>query len=395
MKTVITVNLGGNAYQLEEPAYDALRAYLDTAARRLEPNPDKAEIIADIEQAIADKCRQCLTAHKTVVVAADVERILREMGPVEDGSGAAESNPKGQPQTAAGSAVPPPPAPRRFYRIREGAMLAGVCTGLSAYLQDKVNPPFLLAADPVALRILFVLATVLLPGEWHFLIPLIYFLLALFVPAETSGDPGAAASSFTAQDIIRMAKEGYYEGLKTLRDKRAHREWKRRFKRDVKQWGRGFREQWHRSWPERPAPPAGTHIALPILSLAALAWIILCLLALVSLLSDGTVFGMALPAGFPLWGALIVLFVVYHVVASPLHSFRRACFWRSWGSGAAWSGYGQLWAWEGAIRALAILFIVLLLLHHPPHFHHAFQQLSDQLRRAIDSFRRWWSVHFR
>ena len=51
----------------------AVRAYLDAAVRRLEGNPDRDEIIADIEQAIADKCRTALGANKTVVGAvADV-----------------------------------------------------------------------------------------------------------------------------------------------------------------------------------------------------------------------------------------------------------------------------------------------------------------------------------
>jgi len=41
MNRVIPINLNGNAYQLEESGYEALRAYLDHAARRLESNPDK------------------------------------------------------------------------------------------------------------------------------------------------------------------------------------------------------------------------------------------------------------------------------------------------------------------------------------------------------------------
>ena len=41
MNKVITINLGGNAYQLEEGGFDALRAYLETAAARLKDNPDR------------------------------------------------------------------------------------------------------------------------------------------------------------------------------------------------------------------------------------------------------------------------------------------------------------------------------------------------------------------
>ncbi len=42
MQKVITINLNGNAYQLDETGYDALRAYLDHADAQLGANPDKA-----------------------------------------------------------------------------------------------------------------------------------------------------------------------------------------------------------------------------------------------------------------------------------------------------------------------------------------------------------------
>ncbi|HET7535153.1 MAG TPA: hypothetical protein VFJ90_01770, partial [Candidatus Didemnitutus sp.] len=86
MNKVIIIHLNGHAYHLEEGGYDALRVYLDSAARQLEGNPDKDEIIADIEQAIADKCRAVLSASRTVVLTSDIEAIIAEMGPVDDGS---------------------------------------------------------------------------------------------------------------------------------------------------------------------------------------------------------------------------------------------------------------------------------------------------------------------
>src|SRR5512144_2640304 len=55
MQRVTSVNLNGNAYQVEEGAYDALVAYLNRARTLLDKNPDRAEIIADLEQAIADR----------------------------------------------------------------------------------------------------------------------------------------------------------------------------------------------------------------------------------------------------------------------------------------------------------------------------------------------------
>src|SRR5580692_2114420 len=83
MNKVITINLGGNAYQLEEGGYDTLRAYLETATAQLADNPDRDEILSDIERAIADKFRALLASHKTVVEAKEVAAILGEMGPID------------------------------------------------------------------------------------------------------------------------------------------------------------------------------------------------------------------------------------------------------------------------------------------------------------------------
>jgi phage shock protein PspC (stress-responsive transcriptional regulator) len=87
MRTVITISLNGNAYQLDAVGYEALRAYLQVAEQRLAGNPDQAEILADLEQAIADKCRRYLGPHKNVVSSEEVAEVLREMGPVDGGPG--------------------------------------------------------------------------------------------------------------------------------------------------------------------------------------------------------------------------------------------------------------------------------------------------------------------
>ena len=56
MQKVITINLNGNAYQLDQSGYESLRAYLEHADEQLGSNPDKTEIIRDLEQSIAEKC---------------------------------------------------------------------------------------------------------------------------------------------------------------------------------------------------------------------------------------------------------------------------------------------------------------------------------------------------
>src|ERR1700679_3276732 len=86
MNTVIIINLNGNAFHLEEPGFQSLRAYLERAQVQLKDNPDKAEIMADLEQAIADKCARFLQPHKNVLTAAENGEVLREMGPVQTDS---------------------------------------------------------------------------------------------------------------------------------------------------------------------------------------------------------------------------------------------------------------------------------------------------------------------
>src|SRR5689334_2231790 len=97
MHKVVTINLNGQAYQFDENAYDALRVYLERAETQLKDNPDRVEILADLEQAIADKCRRHLSAHKMVIAASEISQVLDEMGPVE---GAAE-----EPSPAPGGAT--------------------------------------------------------------------------------------------------------------------------------------------------------------------------------------------------------------------------------------------------------------------------------------------------
>ena len=67
MQKVISINLNGNAYQIDEAGFAALVAYLDGAERQLKDNPDRVEILADLEQAIAEKASRFLGPHKTVV----------------------------------------------------------------------------------------------------------------------------------------------------------------------------------------------------------------------------------------------------------------------------------------------------------------------------------------
>lgn len=106
MRRVITVNLGGNAFQLDEDAYERLRAYVTVTEQRLGGNPDRAEITGDLERAVAEHIVANRTDASTVVVTdREMELALEKVGNVErnDAAPAAAS-------AAYTSAPPPRPA---------------------------------------------------------------------------------------------------------------------------------------------------------------------------------------------------------------------------------------------------------------------------------------------
>src|SRR5262245_45221725 len=166
MQKVVTISLNGIAYQLEEPGFNQLRTYLDRAESRLKDSPDRSEVMADLEQAIGEKCRAVLGPHKTVVNTAEVERIILEMGPVESADekeAGATSDAGFTSDSASGTSMPPP---KRLFQIREGAMWMGVCNGIAAYLN----------VDVTWVRIVFVLLTIFSSGLWF-----VVYLVLMFV----------------------------------------------------------------------------------------------------------------------------------------------------------------------------------------------------------------------
>ena len=220
MQTVVNISLNGNSYQLEEPGYNQLRTYLERAEARLKDNPDRAEVMADLEQAIGEKCRGTLTPHKTVVTVAEVERIIAEMGPVEpaDEKSADGTDGRRRRRFSASSAGNQPR--KRLYKIREGAMWGGVCNGLAAYM----------GLDVTWVRIGLVVLT-LFTGVTL----LVYIAMLIIVPyADTAEDRAAAFGvPFNTEDIISRAKKNFDES-----NHRWHAEWRRQ----QRHWNKQFRD---------------------------------------------------------------------------------------------------------------------------------------------------------
>jgi phage shock protein PspC (stress-responsive transcriptional regulator) len=328
-------------------------------------------------------------------VTKEVEAVIAEMGPVQDGSeaadgpttGAASANnagpgpgATGRPSTGAGDT--PRTSGRRLYKIREGAKLSGVCNGLAAYFD----------VDVTIVRVVFAF----LACMWGSGL-LLYVLMAFILPEAST--PAEKAEAFggpsTAEEFIRRAKAGYYEGMKTFHDRRAHREWKRKFRREMRGWGMGFRWKinqnpylWRQDWGQPFRLHPGAMIVWPLSMLIQLVLFAVAIFAVLSLVSHGNVFGVLLPAGIPVWIGVIFLIVVYHFLTLPLRGWRHASIVYSGGYGGYRSHPGGFF--DGVVWLGFMVMIIWLADHYVPRFHEMLLNLPPVIHQFMDSVQAWW-----
>ena len=306
------------------------------------------------------------------------------MGPIEadDGEPATPGATGANAASGAGGSKAPGPGPapaydwktRRLYRINEGAMLAGVCNGIGAYMN----------IDPTFVRIAFVLLT----SFWGTGL-LLYVVLAFVVPEAQSPEEKAAASGFpaTAQEFIRRAKEGYYEGMKNFPDRKARREWQRRFKREMHANADRWRCHWYGYWaPHLPVHP-GMGFAVPFISMVQGAAMVLWLCASISLLATGAIFGLALPASLPAWAALLLLLIAYGLLTGPLKLAKRACYWGLGEPKHTWSFVVLL---DIAVWLVVVTVLLTLAVHFSPQLRDAVHGFPSLAHQAVDDIRNWW-----
>jgi phage shock protein PspC (stress-responsive transcriptional regulator) len=340
MQKVVTISLNGIAYQLEEPGYNQLRAYLERAESRLQDSPDRAEVMADLEQAIGEKCRAVLGPHKTVVNSAEVDRIIVEMGPVESADEKAAN--AGADAAAGSGAQPGGPTPRkRLFQIREGAMWMGVCNGIAAYLN----------VDVTWVRLAFVLLTIFSSGLWF----VTYLVLMFVVPVAHTPEDRAAAFGmpFNTEELISRAKKNFEEFGEKYRWRREWRRQQRHFNRQFRHMNEQLRVATANAQPIIASSARGIGMVfLPIAALISAVLAVAFILALFSLLTQHTVFGWSLPIGMPLWVGIVALIMLYIAISTPVRMIRHggqqaAGYHPGWGAfhGLMWIGFVALLFW--------------------------------------------------
>ena len=158
MQTVTHVSLSGHStpFQLDEDGYQSLRSYFERARSRLKRDPDRDEVLRDVEQSIGEKFVALLAGRDRIIAGHEVESVLAQIGMVDLDNGPG-------PAREARSFTP-----RRLCRILEGKWISGVCVGLAVYSSIDVD----------WVRTIFVLATVFTGG----VVILIYLALMLTLP---------------------------------------------------------------------------------------------------------------------------------------------------------------------------------------------------------------------
>jgi len=184
MKKVMHVGIGGFGFMIDEDAYVRLNRYLDRFKKELEAGKEDAEIMADVEQRIAELFREGLYSKDQVVGIELVERVIARIG----FPGGAERSEEFAFDLGHDTYERPS---KRLFRDPDTKMLGGVCGGLAAYFN----------IDVVLCRAIFLIALVCATaGFWA------YIILWIVVPqARTAAEKlQMRGRPVTAENIRKM-----------------------------------------------------------------------------------------------------------------------------------------------------------------------------------------------
>ncbi|MBI1837474.1 MAG: PspC domain-containing protein [Flavobacteriia bacterium] len=171
MKKTVSVNIKGINFLIEEDAYELLQSYMKRLESSLKNEKGSKEIIEDIEYRISELCSQSLINSKQVVELEDIELIINTLGQpeefIEGETAFTEEKIHEQTTNNTDSNNFDSKQGKRLFRDVENGKIAGVCSGISSYLN----------LDVIVVRVLF-LVVFFLGG---FSIPL-YIILWIITP---------------------------------------------------------------------------------------------------------------------------------------------------------------------------------------------------------------------
>lgn len=139
METTLNIHLGGRVFVIEQPAYNALKSYLDAIEIAIRHEADNRELLQEIEQRIADKFFAFeKQTDKKVIPLEWVEQAKAEMGdPSVFGQGTEEPQPNNSFNSNFGH--------KKLCKDTNNSMIGGVAAGVGRYFD----------IDPTIVRIVW------------------------------------------------------------------------------------------------------------------------------------------------------------------------------------------------------------------------------------------------
>ncbi|UTW60251.1 PspC domain-containing protein [Kordiimonas sp. SCSIO 12603] len=149
MNKVVSIEIAGQVFWIDEEAYDVLRSYLKKIRHQLAGDDCEAEIVKDIELRIAELLYTFSSHDKKAITVEQLESVIEQVGFI-DGDEEAEDYSE-------------PVQPKKSYLDPQNKILAGVCAGLA--IRFGV-PAFVLRLVFIALTALFGLGLALYLIFW-------------------------------------------------------------------------------------------------------------------------------------------------------------------------------------------------------------------------------------
>ncbi len=158
MNDIINCSISGIAFTFENETYTRLKNYLDSLSTAYADNPDKEEILADIEARIAELILSTQSNSSQSVALPLIENIIAQLGSAEEISSSDDATEEKTKKVR---------IPRRLYRDLGNSKLGGVCAGLARYFK----------MDPALVRLLLFVPLI---GSFAGAIPLVGSAIATF-----------------------------------------------------------------------------------------------------------------------------------------------------------------------------------------------------------------------
>ncbi len=174
MNKTVSINLGGQVFQIDELAYERLWKYLESIKAKYANTKGGSDIISDIESRLAEMFYEYLGGKRQVITTEDVELTIGTMGQPDDFEIPLEDDEEAQ--STSKRTAQDDKKQRRLFRNPDDKVIGGVASGLSEYFG---------IADPIWIRLVFLITFFLGVGSSF----LVYLVLLVLVPkAQTASE---------------------------------------------------------------------------------------------------------------------------------------------------------------------------------------------------------------